>query len=92
MKSIALTLTIDLPLPQARNRTVERIDTLMRAGGYTRRDHVDAVEYQPRFIGLPAVWAIRHLIGEHMTLTFVQHGAATEVRADGRIRNGATGI
>jgi len=89
MKSIDLTMTIDLPLPRARNRTVEWVDNLMRASGYTRHDRSDAVEYQPRFVGLPAVWAIRHLIGEHLTLTFVPQGSATHVHADGRIRNGA---
>ena len=36
MKSIDLTMTIDLPLPRARNRTVEWVDNLMRASGYLR--------------------------------------------------------
>ena len=89
MQDIDLTVTVDQPMPDAQDRILDRVDDRLRAVGYTRRAAPGGVDYRPKFVGLVFVWLVRRLQHEHVTFTFDARGAATEVRAAGRLRDRA---
>jgi hypothetical protein len=88
MQPIDLKVTVDRPMPDAQTQILDRIEPRMRSVNYRGRAHGDAVTYRPKFIG-PTLWVIRRLTNEHVTLTFEQHGPATEVRVTGKLRDRA---
>jgi hypothetical protein len=89
MQNIDLTVTVDQPMPQAQDRIVDRVDHRLRGVGLTQRVTPAGVEYRPKFVGLVALWLVRRAMHEGVTFTFDPHGAATEVRAAGRLRDRA---
>ncbi len=86
MQSIDLKVAMDTPMPEAQAQILGRIESRMRSVQFAGRADGDAVTFRPKFIGLPTVWLIRRLLGEHVTLTFEQQGPVTEVRATGKLR------
>jgi hypothetical protein len=86
MQSIDLSIAVDRPIREAQAQVLGLVDPLLHAG-YTSRRAGDTVEYRPKFIGLPIMWAIRRLMGGSVRFTFEQQGSATQVRANGRLRN-----
>jgi hypothetical protein len=89
MQDINLTVTVDQPMPQARDRILDRVDHRLRATGLTRRAAPGEVDYRPKFVGLVLVWLIRRLQHEGVTFTFDARGPVTDVRAAGRLRDRA---
>jgi|SRR5580693_3381077 hypothetical protein len=89
MQDIDLTVTVDQPMPQARDRILDRVDHRLRATGLTRRAAPGGVDYRPKFVGLVLVWLIRRLQHEGVTFTFDARGPVTDVRAAGRLRDRA---
>jgi hypothetical protein len=89
METIDFTLAVDQPLSQAQTQILDRVDSRLRSAGLTRHEKGDAVEYQPRFIGLVFVWMVRRLSGEHVTFSFEERGRTTEVRVTGKLRKRA---
>ena len=89
MQDINLTVTVDQPMPQARDRILDRVDHRLRATGLTRTAAPGGVDYRPKFVGLVLVWLIRRLQHEGVTFTFDARGPVTDVRAAGRLRDRA---
>ena len=89
MQHIDLTVTVDQPMPQARDGILDRVDHRLRAAGLTRKAAPDGVDYRPKFVGLVLVWLVRRLQHEHVTFTFDTRGPATDVRAAGLLRDRA---
>jgi hypothetical protein len=89
VKHIDLTVTVDQPMPQARDGILDRVDHRLRAAGLPRTAAPDGVDYRPKFVGLVLVWLVRRLQHEHVTFTFDTRGPATDVRAAGRLRDRA---
>jgi len=89
MQPFDLTVTVDRSEAEAEARILDRVDTRLRACGLARHRVAGAVQYRPRFIGLPLWWAFRRLRGEQVTFTFEPRGRATEVRAAGKLRDRA---
>lgn len=77
MQDINLTVTVDQPMPQARDRILDRVDHRLRATGLTRRAASGGVDYRPKFVGLVLVWLIRRLQNEGVTFTFDARGPVT---------------
>lgn len=86
MKPIDLTMTMDGSEPEVRGRLHDRVDQRLRSASLTGREKDGTLDYRPRFVGLPLLWVIRRLTDEHVTFTFTQQGAVTEVRATGKLR------
>jgi len=89
MQAIDVTLTVDRPMPGAGTHILDSFEPRMRSVGFTANGQGDVITYRPKFIGLVFVWMYRRLADEHVTLSFQQHGAATEVRVTGKLRDRA---
>jgi hypothetical protein len=86
---INLTMTVDGSASDAQRLILDRVGPRLDGVGLTGRQLDGAVEYRPKFIGLPAVWLIRRLQGEGVTFTFTEQGAVTQVLAAGKLRDRA---
>lgn len=89
MKPIDDAVTIGGQVPEAQARIVDSVGPRLRALGFASRQRADAVDYLPKFSWPIGLWALRRMQGEHVTITFDPQGAATEVRAVGKLRDRA---
>lgn len=89
MQAVDLTLTVDRPMPGVGTQILDTFEPRMRSVGFTAKGQGDVITYRPKFIGLVFVWMYRRLADEHVTLSFQQRGAATEVRVTGKLRDRA---
>jgi len=89
MQAVDLTLTVDRPMPGAGTQVLETFEPRMRSVGFNPNSEGDVTTYRPKFVGLVFVWLYRRLSDEHVTLTFQEHGASTEVRVTGKLRDRA---
>jgi hypothetical protein len=89
MQAVDLTLTVERPMPGAGTQILDTFEPRMRSVGFTANGQGDVITYRPKFIGLVFVWLYRRMAGEHVTLTFEDHGQRTEVRVTGKLRDRA---
>ncbi len=46
MRPVGLTVTVDAPMPEARDRILGRVDHRLRSAGLTRREKNGAIDYR----------------------------------------------